>query len=171
MQKIFKLNENDKLVVDINTNKKVNIQLGGEEINFFLGNPAFNHAEMVYMLNFLQHELSDSMAHKIYNDISVLLGYLSKKEVQEPVQVAAPVKSDLFGESLTRDTPKRQYSKRNYKLKKFYIQIFDKNGNCVFNRTSKSFRTQKEARQFCLDNIQSLSYGRGMRNRIEIKKV
>jgi hypothetical protein len=169
MQKIFKLNENDKLVVDINTNKKVNIQLKGEEINFFLGNPAFNDAEMEYMFNFLTHELSDSMATRIHKEIGVLVGYHSKKEVQEPVQVAAPVNSDIFGDVLTRATPKRQYGKRNYKLKKFYIRIFDKNGTCLFERTN-SFRTQKEARQYCFDHINEMSYGWGLKSRIEIKK-
>lgn len=172
MQRIFKVSENDKLVVDINTNRKVNIQIGGEEINFFLGNPNFNDAEMGYMLNFLRHELADSLAHKIHKEIGVLVGYSNRQEepvsAATPIAINVPVASNLFGEDLSTNVIKRAYSKRKYNYKLFSIQIFDKNWVCVFERTN-NFRTKQEGKKYAYDIIDEI--GMGMRSRVIIKKI
>jgi hypothetical protein len=171
MQKIFKLNNSgDNLIVDINSNKKVNIKIGGEEINFFLGNPAFNDAEMSYMYNFLEHELAIGMAVKIHKEIGVIVGYFAKQEalvVTEAPVVAATNTSNLFGESASNVRTKRAYSKRKYNYKLFYVRIFDKQGQCVFERTN-NFRTKMEARSYAVGIIKEIKMG--STSRIEISK-
>lgn len=172
MQKIFKLNSSgDNLVVDINSNKKVNIKIGDEEINFFLGNPQFNDAEMSYMYNFLEHELAISMAIKIHREIGVIVGYFVKQE--DPVVTVAPVvaaatnTSNLFGDSASNARTKRAYSKRRYNYKLFYVRIFNKQGQCVFERTN-NFRTKMEARSYAVGIIKEINMG--SKSRIEISK-
>jgi hypothetical protein len=172
MQKIFKLNNSgDNLIVDINSNKKVNIKIGEEEINFFLGNPQFNDAEMSYMYNFLEHELAIGMAVKIHKEIGVIVGYFAKQEAPvvtvAPVVVAATNTSNLFGEAASNARTKRAYSKRRYNYKLFYVRIFDKQGQCVFERTN-NFRTKMEARSYAIGIIKEIKMG--STSRIEISK-
>ena len=171
MQKIFKLEkENSWLFVDINSNKKVNIKIGDEEVNFFLGNPQFNGAEMEYMYNFLEHRLASSLAGKIHREIGVIVGHFVKQE--DTVAPVAPVAaatntSNLFGESASNARTKRSYSKRRYSYKLFYVRIFDKQGQCVFERTN-NFRTKMEARSYAIGIIKEIKMG--SKSRIEISK-
>lgn len=66
MQKTFKLNSlGDAYKVVINRNKKVNLQTGTEEINFYFGQSQYHQAETEYLTNFLEHRLCMSMANKI----------------------------------------------------------------------------------------------------------
>jgi hypothetical protein len=70
MEKTFKLGvSGDQYKVLINRNKKVNIQTGTEEINFFFGNVKYANAEEEYLTNFLEHRLAISKATEIKNYI------------------------------------------------------------------------------------------------------
>lgn len=177
MQKIFKLNnDGDTLVVDINGNKKVNIQIGSEDINFFLGNPEFNNAEMEYLHNFLKHELADSMALKIYNEVGAIVGHPVKK--QEAQEVEQP--TNLFGETVSSEPRKRKYTKASYsnprytkprarsKYRHYYIKVYDKQWNVVFERTN-TFFTMADAKKYASDSIKET--GLGMKSRIVVRKA
>jgi len=176
MQKIFKLNSSgDNLIVEINSNKKVNITLGNEEINFFLGNPQFNNAEMSYLYNFLEHELASSMAFKIYNEIAAIVGRPNKQEPTSPSASsisAAPkviaASTNLFGDAVGTARTKRPYSKRTYNYKLFSVRIDDKNDVCVFERTN-NFRTKKEGVEYAEGIIKEI--GMGSKSKIYVTKV
>ena len=68
MQKTFKLSEKSdelKYLIKINKNKKVNINTGTEEINFFFGNPKYINAEKEYLYNFLSARVCKIRAYHI----------------------------------------------------------------------------------------------------------
>lgn len=70
MQKTFKLGvSGDSYKVLINRNKKVNINTGPEQINFFFGNSKYINAETEYLTNFLEYRLAISKANEIKNYI------------------------------------------------------------------------------------------------------
>jgi hypothetical protein len=164
MQKIFKLEkENSWLYVDINSNKKVNLKLNDEEVNFFLGNPRFNDAEMEYMLNFLEHRLESTIALKIHKEIGVIVGHFSKKEA-----TVNTISTDLFGQDTINVRTKRRYSKRKYNLKLFMVRIYDKENQCVYARANK-FPTKMEANKFAINIIDEIKMG--TKSGIEITKV
>jgi hypothetical protein len=162
MQKIFKLNnDGDTLVVDINGNKKVNIQLGDEEVNFFLNNPEIRKFEMEYMNNFLTHRLEVSLANKIHNEVGAIVGHPAKKqEVEEPI--------NLFGETVSAERGKRRYAKRRSKYSHYFIRVYDKQWNVVFERTN-TFYTMADAKKYAQDSIRET--GVGMKSRIVVRKA
>ena len=66
MQKTFKMYDGAlKYKVLINRNKKVTIQTGTEEINFFFGNPKYVQFETEYLGNFLEARVCEIRAYHI----------------------------------------------------------------------------------------------------------
>lgn len=147
MEKIYKLNiDGDTLVVNINENKKVNIKVGEEEVNFFLGHPKYMGAEMEWMSNFLLHRLATSMANAICNDVGAMVGYPAKKEEVVPAEL----------------------SLRRRRYKHYYIRIYDKDWNVVLERTHMFF-TMADAKVYAQETIAVT--GKGMKSRISIRKA
>jgi hypothetical protein len=152
MQKIFKLNnEGDRLTVDINSNKKVNIQVGDEEVNFFLGNPSFNNAEMEYMYNFLEHRLAASLAVKIHNEVGAIVGYPKRRE-NPPV--------DMFGQEVQEKVRKRPFAHRKSTPKSFYIRAYDRQSFNTFYDETRIFNTKEAAEKHGKKTAKPLSGGR-----------
>lgn len=108
------------------------------------------------------HRLASSLAFRIYNEIGAIVGYL-KKEAHAPA-----TNTDLFGNETVNVGTKRKYpSNRKYKFKHYYIRVYDKKWNVVFERTNM-FHTQAEAKQYAMDVIKET--GVGMKSRITVKK-
>jgi hypothetical protein len=124
------------------------------------------------MYNFLEHELAIGMALKIYNEIAAIIGHPNKKEVPATItsssaSTVVATSANLFGEPVGTTRTKRPYSKRKYNYKLFYVRIFDKKGQCVFERTN-NFRTKMEAKTYAIGIIAEIKMG--SKSRIEISK-